>query len=119
MIEWLREYCLSFPGAYEEVQWEDHLLFKVGGKMFVLTALNNEAENILSIKCDPEVFDEITEREGIIPAPYLARNKWISVKKSCSIRKNELQELIKTSYDLVFAKLPKKTQKQLVMNNEQ
>ncbi len=110
MIEWLREYCLSFPGATEEVQWEDHLLFKVGGKMFVLSALNAEAENMLSIKSDPETFDELTEREGIIPAPYLARNKWISVQKNCRIRQAELKELIKISYDLVFAKLPKKTQ---------
>lgn len=114
MIEWLREYCLSFPGAYEEVQWEDHLLFKVGGKMFVIASMNNEAENMLSLKSDPEVFEELIEREGIIPAPYMARNKWISVQKNCRIRQAELKELIRISYELVIAKLPKKTQNSII-----
>lgn len=107
-IEWLREYCLSFKGAYEEIQWENHLLFKVGGKMFVLASFDNTAENIMSLKSDPAKFEELIEQEGIIPAPYLARNKWISIQRSSKIKTNELKELINTSYELVFAKLPKK-----------
>ncbi len=116
MIDWLRDYCLGFPGAAEEMQWGDHLLFKVGGKMFVIASMNNEAENMMSLKSDPEVFEELIEREGIIPAPYMARNKWISVQKHCRIRQAELKDLIKVSYKLVFAKLPKKTQ--MAINNE-
>lgn len=82
--------------------------------MFVIASMNNEAENMLSLKSDPEVFEELIEREGIIPAPYMARNKWISVQKNCRIRQAELKELIKISYDLVFAKLPKKTQNSII-----
>ncbi len=77
--------------------------------MFVISALNPEAENMLSLKSDPEAFDELIEREGIVPAPYMARNKWIAVQKHCRIRQAELKELISTSYRLVFGKLPKKT----------
>lgn len=99
---------MSFKGAAEEVQWEDHLLFKVGGKIFVITALDNTAENLMTIKADPEVFEELVETEGIVPAPYLAKAKWIAVKRSCRLKPAELKALIKTSYELVFAKLPKK-----------
>ena len=107
-IEWIREYCLSFPGATEEIQWESSLLFKVGGKIFVITGTNNFSENVLSLKSDPEKFEELIEQEGIIPAPYLARNKWIAIQRSSRLKTNELKDLIKTSYELIFAKLPKK-----------
>lgn len=106
--DWLREYCMSFKGATEEVQWEDHLLFKVGGKIFVISALDNTAENLMTIKSDPEVFDELVETEGIVPAPYLAKAKWIAVKRNCRLKPAELKALIKTSYNLVYEKLPKK-----------
>lgn len=106
--EWLREYCLSFKGATEEIQWEDHLLFKVRGKIFVITSIDNTAENLLSIKSDPEVFDELIENEGIVPAPYLAKAKWIAVKRNCRLKPAELKALIKKSYYLVYEKLPKK-----------
>ncbi len=115
-IDWLREYCLSLPGVTEEVQWGNHLLFKVGGKMFVISAMDNYAENIMSIKSNPEKFEELTEFEGIIPAPYLARNKWISIQRICRIKSTELKDLIKTSYDLVFSKLPKKTRVSIITN---
>jgi len=107
-LDWLRDYCMGFPGATEEVQWEDHLLFKVGGKIFVIAAMNNAAENIMSLKSDPEEFDELVEIEGVVPAPYLAKSKWIAVKKNCRLKPGELKALIKTSYELVFDKLPKK-----------
>lgn len=104
---------MSFPGATEEVQWEDHLLFKVGGKIFVIGAINSAAENIMSLKSDPEEFDELTEIEGIVPAPYLAKSKWIAVKKSCRLKPAELKELIRTSYELVYDKLPKKVKQNI------
>lgn len=106
--DWLREYCMKFKGATEEVQWEDHLLFKVGGKIFVISALDNTSENLMSVKADPEVFEELIETEGIVPAPYLAKAKWIAVKRSCRLKPAELKALIKTSYELVYKKLPKK-----------
>ncbi|HRE12164.1 MAG TPA: MmcQ/YjbR family DNA-binding protein [Ignavibacteria bacterium] len=111
--DWLREYCMSFSGATEEVQWEDHLLFKVGGKIFVISALDNTAENMMSMKCDPEIFDELVESEGIVPAPYLAKAKWIAVKKNCRLKPAELKALIKTSYNLVFQKLPKRVKTEI------
>lgn len=104
---------MGFPGVTEEVQWEDHLLFKVGGKIFVIAAMNSAAENIMSLKSDPEKFEELIETEGIVPAPYLAKSKWIAVKKSCRLKPAELKELIKTSYELVYEKLPKKVKQNI------
>jgi len=48
------------------------------------------------------------ERPGIVPAPYLARAKWISIESEESLTRAELKDMIRESYDLVWAKLPKK-----------
>ena len=112
-VEWIKEYCLSLKGATEEVQWETSLLYKVGGKMFVITSMLQTSQLLLSLKADPETFAELTEREGIIPAPYLARNKWIAIERTARIKPAEVKELIKNSYELVAAKLPKKVKKDL------
>ena len=104
-IDQLRQLCLSFPGATEQIQWGDDLLFKVGGKMFVVIPLE-PARVWLTLKADPEEFAELTERPGIIPAPYLARAKWIAVESRETLPQTEITALLRKSYELVFAKLP-------------
>jgi len=111
-IDQLRKLCLSFPGATEQIQWGDDLLFKVGGKMFAITPLE-PAPVWLSLKASPEEFAELTERPGIIPAPYLARAKWVAIESPDTLPLNELASLLRTSYDLVVAKLPGKTRESL------
>jgi predicted DNA-binding protein (MmcQ/YjbR family) len=105
-IDQLRKICLSFPGATEQIQWEDDLLFKVGGKMFAVFPLE-PARLWLTLKADPEEFDNLTERPGIVPAPYLARAKWISIESSETLPPAEVAALLRKSYDLVLEKLPK------------
>src|SRR5579859_2536941 len=78
-IESLRRYCLSLPHATEGIQWGNNLLFRIGAKMFAIAALD-QTPVTLSFKCTPEEFAELTEREGIIPAPYLARNSWVMLE---------------------------------------
>ena len=111
--EWIKEHCLSLKGAVEEVQWETSLLYKVGGKMFVIASMLQTSQLLLSLKADPEAFAELTEREGIIPAPYLARNKWIAIERTAKIKPAEVRELINRSYSLVAAKLPRKVKNEL------
>ena len=67
----------------------------------------------MSFKCTPEKFAELVEVEGIIPAPYMARNKWVALVELNALRQNEIKELIRNSYQLVFEKLPKKMQAEL------
>jgi predicted DNA-binding protein (MmcQ/YjbR family) len=105
-IEGLRKLCLSFPGATEQVQWEDDLVFKVAGKIFAVAPLE-PARLWLTLKADPEDFAELTERPGIIPAPYLARAKWIAIESPQTLPQSEAVALLRKSYDLVVAKLPR------------
>ena len=112
-IDQLRKLCLSFPGTTEQIQWGDDLLFKVGGKMFAVTRLE-PAKVWLSLKADPENFVELTERPGIIPAPYLARAKWIALESPDAVPDAELSRLLRESYELVRAKLPGKISASIV-----
>jgi predicted DNA-binding protein (MmcQ/YjbR family) len=111
-IDQLRKICLSFAGVKEQIQWGDDLLFKVGGKMFAITPLE-PARLWLSLKADPEEFAELTERPGIIPAPYLARAKWIAIETPETVTEAEAGELLRKSYELVVAKLPRKVRESL------
>ena len=108
-VEWVRRVCLSFPHATEQVQWGDDLIFKVAGKMFAGAPLT-PTKVTLSLKVTPEEFAELTEQEGIIPAPYAARNMWIALEPHARVAPAELKRLLRQSYDLVVARLPKKTQ---------
>jgi predicted DNA-binding protein (MmcQ/YjbR family) len=112
-VDGLRELCLSFPGTTEHIQWGNDLLFKVGGKMFAVIPLE-PAPVCLSFKASPENFAELTERPNIIPAPYLARAQWVALQTRDALRPDELARLLRESYDLVFAKLPKKTRDALL-----
>ncbi len=111
-IEWVRLHCLSHPHVTEQVQWGNDLLFKVGGKMFAGVPLE-PARVWLSLKADPEEFAELVETPGVIPAPYLARAKWIAIESERALSRNEVLRLISKSYEMVFAKLTKKLQAEL------
>lgn len=111
-IDQLRKLCLSFPGTTEQIQWEDNLLFKVGGKMFAIAPLE-PARLWLTLKADPEEFLELTEHPGIVPAPYLARAKWIAIETSETLPQSDLAALLRKSYDLVVANLPRKRRESL------
>jgi predicted DNA-binding protein (MmcQ/YjbR family) len=117
-IDRLRKLCLSLPGTTEQIQWQDDLLFKVGGKVFAITPLE-PARLWLCIKADPEEFADLTERPGIIPAPYLARAKWIAVESKVALSPPEVERLIRKSYELVSAKLPRKVREKLAAKSTQ
>jgi|ERR1035437_521940 predicted DNA-binding protein (MmcQ/YjbR family) len=108
-IEELRKFCLSFPRATEDIKWGSDLCFCVGKKLFCLTGA--DAMHGLSIKCTPEKFDELIEREGIDPAAYVGRYKWVRIEDLDAVTPDELRSLIEKSYQLVFDKLPPKIKK--------
>jgi predicted DNA-binding protein (MmcQ/YjbR family) len=111
-IDWIRNLCLSFPQTTEQIQWGEVLVFKVAGKIHALTVLQ-PAKTWLTFKVSPENFAELTERPGIIPAPYLARAKWVALETKDALSPDELALLLRESYDLVVAKLPRKTREAL------
>ena len=111
--ESVRAHCLSFPHATENVQWGNDLLFKIAGKMFAVMALEGPVKYIMSFKCTEEKFNELIEQEGMDPAPYMARNKWVAIERLDVLSDKELKSLLRKSYDLVVEKLPKRVREQL------
>lgn len=116
-IEELREFCLSLEFTTEEVQWEDVLLFKVGGKMFCFTALNESFK--MNLKCDPDEAIELRDRfAAVLPGYHMNKKYWNTVLVDGTISDNMLKIWIKNSYSLVKAKLTKQEQARLASFND-
>jgi len=101
----------QLPHVTEDIKWGNDLCFCIAAKMFCITGLEGEVK--VSLKVTDEEFEKLIECEGIIPAPYMARNKWVLISAEAKLRKGKLGRLIKQSYELVKAKLPKKVQRGL------
>ena len=74
----LRKLCMKLPGATEQIQWGNNRVFKIGGKMFAVSGV--EKNSRYSFKVEDHRFLELTDQDGIIPAPYLARAKWVQIE---------------------------------------
>jgi predicted DNA-binding protein (MmcQ/YjbR family) len=107
-VESIRNFCLSFPNTTEKLQWGADLCFKVRGKIFAVLDLGSVPQR-LSFKCTPEKFAELTEQEGISPAPYVGRYKWVLLERLAVLSPLELKELIRESYAMVASKTKVKT----------
>lgn len=106
--ESIREYCLAMPHATEDVKWQQDLCFCIGGKMFAVMPLDGDGPYKLSFKCTPEEFAELIEQPGIDPAPYAARYHCVALQRLDVVSAAELKRLLRDSYEMVKAKLPKK-----------
>ncbi|WP_426340678.1 MmcQ/YjbR family DNA-binding protein [Pseudoduganella sp. S-14] len=107
-----KEFCRTLPGTTEDIKWECNRVFSVGEKMFAVMDAKDKDKSI-SFKVDDDRFLELTDREGIIPAPYLARARWVMVQDLSKLPDAEAKALLKRSHELVFAKLTKKLQREI------
>ena len=103
--------CAALPGVTQDVKWGEDLVFSVGSKMFAVT--RTDGSNIFSFKVDDDRFLELTDRPGIIPAPYLARAKWVQITDPKALTNAEAIALLERSYQLIFAKLTKKLRQEI------
>lgn len=107
-IESLRIYCLAFAHVSEELPFgPDTLVFKVGGKIFLLTNLDHYTG--FNVKANPE--DAILQREqydGINPGFHMNKKHWNTISIPSDVPISKMKELIKNSYDLVYNGLSKK-----------
>ena len=103
----------GWPGVTQDIKWGDDLVFSVASKMFVVTCFRGPQQGTFSFKVPDDRFLEFTDRHGIVPAPYMARARWVMVLPDAKLAKGELETLLRQSYELVRAKLPKKTQREL------
>jgi predicted DNA-binding protein (MmcQ/YjbR family) len=106
-------FCRKLPHATEDIKWKKDLCFSIGGTMFAVFTVDDP--NWVGFKTTPATFADLTKQTGIIPAPYAARFHWVSVRDPKALPRDALKELIRQSYDLVAAKLPRKVRQELGM----
>jgi predicted DNA-binding protein (MmcQ/YjbR family) len=109
-VERFRKLCLSMCGATEHVQWGNDLVFKIGGRMFAVAALDAAASHRISFKCSDEGFVQLQEHDGVVPAPYLARAKWVALERFDALDDRTIDACVREAYALVTVKLTKKQQ---------
>jgi predicted DNA-binding protein (MmcQ/YjbR family) len=113
-IEAFRVYCLSKPMVIEDFPFDQTtLVFKVCGKIFALTGLDN-IEFKVNLKCDPDRAVELREAYDSISAGFHMNKKhWNTVIVDGSFSNDLFRELIDHSYDMVVKGLPKRLREQL------
>src|SRR5437762_7865638 len=110
-----RRYCLTKTGASEDIPFgPDVLVFKVGGKMFALAALDAIPVTV-NLKCDPDLALELRDRyEQVRPGYHMNKKHWNTVEIDSGISETELCKMIDHSYDLVVKSLPKAARAKLL-----
>jgi predicted DNA-binding protein (MmcQ/YjbR family) len=119
-VEQMRSFLLGLPHVAETMQWGANLVFwagdkAIGGKMFALANLEPDDRGVISFCAGQERYAELLEREGISPAPYLARAYWVAVERWDVFRSAEWKEALTAAHALVASRLPKKTRDILAM----
>lgn len=119
-VEQIRKFLLELPHVVETMQWGANLVFwvgdkAIGGKMFALANLDGDGRAIISYCAGPERYAELLERDGILPAPYLARAYWVAVERWDVFRSAEWKSELTAAHEIVRAKLPKRVQQVLTL----
>jgi predicted DNA-binding protein (MmcQ/YjbR family) len=109
----LRKLSAGWPGIGAEIKWENDLIFMVAGKMFCGLAVTGAQKGKLAFKVEEHRFLELTDRPGIVPAPYMARAHWISLDDPAVLPLAERKALIRRAWELVAAKLTRKLRREL------
>src|SRR5947209_2370494 len=106
----LRGWCLAQSGAIEDFPFgPQHSVFKVGGKMFALSALDRTPLEV-SVKCEPELAVQLRDSYAAIrPGYHLNKRHWNTITLDGSLPDQLVRDLIEDSYDLVVSGLPKRT----------
>lgn len=102
--------ALALPGATVTVQWGDDRVYKVGGKMFAVLTGESRSPRGASFKCSDLSFEMLTKKQDVVPAPYLARAKWVMLEHLHALPDAEIKARLGEAHRLVFEKLPKKIQ---------
>lgn len=113
-IEQLREYCLSKKQVEETTPFgPDTLVYKVGGKLFLLFGLDEEGLRF-NVKCDPDKAIELREEFScVLPGYHMNKKHWNTIVVDGSVSNKQLKEWIDHSYDLVVESLSGKTRENL------
>ncbi len=111
-IDDIQQICRELPAVTEDIKWENDLVFSVGQKMFCVVGLN-QSPTTASFKVTDEEFEEMCNRPGFKPAPYVAKYKWVWTEDINNMKKAEWKKYLEQSHELVAKKLSVKLRKQL------
>jgi predicted DNA-binding protein (MmcQ/YjbR family) len=120
-VERARKFLLSLPHAVETMQWGDNLVYwvgdkAIGGKMFALIDLGaGVAKGVAMYSAGPERYAELLEREGLIPAPYMARIHWVAAESWNALRNSEWEEELRAAHEITLGKMPKRVREVLAL----
>ncbi len=104
-------FCRSLPAATRIVQWEDVIVFKVGGRMFAMLPRNGDRRGReLWFKADDLHYDTMKMAPGLRPCPYLARARWVAMAEPARLPADQLKAYIRRAHAVIVARLPRKTQ---------
>ena len=111
-LDRLKSFALSLPHATFVKQWGENLVFKVGGKMFLIVSLDGETIEGCAFKCSPADYARLTaEIDGIIPARYnMFKSHWVQLEDPDALTEAQLKEQVRLAYELIKAKLSRKVQ---------
>ena len=118
-VERARAFLLSLPHVVETQQWGDNLVFwvgdkRIGGKMFSLVDLGaGLSKGVAMYSAGPERYADLLEREGLIPAPYMARIFWVAAERWNALRNSEWEDELRAAHEITLGKLPKRVREAL------
>jgi len=107
-LESLRKHAAALPGAVVDVKWGADECASVGGKMYAVFGIEGGRARNVAFKVDAIRFLELTDRPGIVPAPYLARAHWVQVADAKALSDDEARALVERSHALILAKLSRR-----------
>jgi predicted DNA-binding protein (MmcQ/YjbR family) len=76
---------------------------------------NSRPHPILSYAAGPGRYSELLELDGLVPAPYLARARWVAALRWDVFTAAEWQRELRAAHAVIFAKLPPRTRKVLAL----
>ncbi|SCA57742.1 conserved hypothetical protein [Candidatus Terasakiella magnetica] len=107
-------YCAQLTAATHVVQWGGASVWKVGGKIFALAPIVEEGSfQKISFKVSDFAYEILTQQQGIIPAPYLARAKWVQINSDDTMSEADLKSHLRDAHEIIASKLTKKMRAQL------
>jgi len=114
-VEQIREYCLSKSFVEESLPFgPDVLVFKIGGKIFLLLPLNTEQLQF-NVKSNPEEIELLRENFScVLPGHHMNKKHWNTIVPNASVNTKQLYQWIDESYTIVLNSLSKKIKANLL-----
>jgi predicted DNA-binding protein (MmcQ/YjbR family) len=108
----LKKHAAGLPAATVDLKWQVDWVASVGGRMFFVGGPEPRWSRV-AFKVEEHRFLELTGLPGIVPAPYLARAKWVQVQDMAALPLAHLKALVERSHALVASRLTRAQRREL------